>query len=139
MQNNNFEFKSYIPTPNDQYMLGLVKLKVYGKVVINFKHVKTKDGQGDFFCAASHTMTDANNEKKYISSVLLDSRDDEEELQEFIRFHVKQAIAQRSALSAQQNSQSNVQAGQYYPHGLAQSAPMPTSMSEVAQSAELPF
>ncbi len=145
MNNNNFEFKSYITTPTDQYMLGIVKFKLYGKVVVNFKHVRTKDGSGDFFCPASYTMTDANNEKKYLPCVLLDSRDDEEELQEFIRAHVNQAIAQRSAFKAQQAAPA---AGTYYPHGLAQqthqmpntlSGTNPTSMSEVAQNDNLPF
>ncbi len=136
MNNNNFEFKSYIPTPTDQYMLGLAKVKLYGKVVANFKHVKTKDGQGDFFCSASYSMTDANNEKKYISCIMLDSRDDEEELQEFIREHVKQSIAQRSAFKAQQAAPAT---GTYYPHGMAQNTPAPTSMSEVAQNDNLPF
>lgn len=136
MNNNNFEFKNYIPTPNDQYMLGIAKVKLYGKVIANFKHCKTKDGQGDFFCSASYSMTDGGGEKKYISCVMLDSRDDEDELQEFIREHVKAAIAQRSALKAQQQTNAS---GAYYPHGLAQNTPAPTSISEVAQNDQLPF
>ncbi len=132
----NFEFKSYIPTPNDQYMLGIAKVKLYGKVVANFKHVKTKDGTGDFFCSASYSMVDAGGEKKYTPCVLLDSRDDEDDLMEFIRLHVHAAIAQKSAFKAQQAAQPT---GAYYPHGMAQNTPAPTSMSEVAQNDSLPF
>jgi len=136
MNNNNFEFKSYIATPNDQYMLGIAKVKLYGKVVANFKHCKTKDGQGDFFCSASYSMTDAGGEKKYISCVMLDSRDDEETLQEFIRDHVKHAIAQRSALKAQPASNAS---GVYYPHGLAQNQQPAAPISEGATNDNLPF
>lgn len=144
--NNNFEFKSYIPTPTDQYMLGLAKVKLYGKVVANFKHVKTKDGTGDFFCPASYTITDAGGEKKYISCVMLDSRDDEEALMEFIRVNVHASIAQRSALKAQQQPNAS---GAYYPHGMAQQSTMMTggyvtpsgqnSIAEVTKQDDLPF
>lgn len=140
MNNQNFEFKSYIPTPTDQYMLGIAKIKLYGTVVANFKHVKTKDGTGDFFCSASYSILDASGEKKYLPAVMLDSRDDEENLMEFIRHHVHAAIAQKSALKTQQQSNAS---GVYYPHGMAQNtqtaANIPTSMSEVADQQPLPF
>lgn len=136
MNNNNFEFKNYIPTPNDQYMLGVAKVKLYGKVVANFKHVKTKDGQGDFFCSASYSILDATGEKKYISCVLLDSRDDEEALMEFIRENVHAVIAQRSI----QKMHPVLTAAVHYPHGMvANSMQQATSMSEVAQNDSLPF
>ncbi len=131
MNNNNFEFKSYTPTPNDQYMLGLAKVKLFGKIVINFKHVKTKDGNGTFFCTNNYTLTDTTGEKKYIPCVLLDSRDDEAELQEFIREKVSQVTRLHSA-SLAQPVQSNAI---HYPHGLTQ----PNSMSEVAAQEQLPF
>lgn len=139
---NHYEFKSYTPTPTDQYMLGIAKIKLYGKIVVNFKHVKTKDGSGSFFCTANYTMQDpVTQEKKYIPCIQLDSRDDEDMLQEFIRSHVNQVIAQRSAHKAQQNS---LPQGQYYPHGLAQSPEMPPmppaqSMDEVAANEAIPF
>lgn len=136
MNNNNFEFKSYIATPNDQYMLGIAKVKIYGKVVANFKHCKTKDGTGDFFCSASYSILDATGEKKYLPCVMLDSRDDEEELLNFIRTKSHEAIAFKSAHKAQQVP---IASGAYYPHGLAQNQPAPTSMSEVAQNDQCPF
>ena len=156
---NNFEFKSYTPTPNDAYgMMGIAKVKLYGKIVINFKHVKTKDGSGSFFCTNNYTMTDALGEKKYLPCVLLDSRDDEQELQDFIRDSVNRSIAMQN--SFKQTTQSP---GNYYPHGMTQqSQPIstgtqtmemrnttdsarfdypapPSSMSEVSQQEQIPF
>tara|TARA_R110000868_G_scaffold43751_1_gene146858 strand:- start:120 stop:530 length:411 start_codon:yes stop_codon:yes gene_type:complete len=136
MNNNNFEFKSYIATPNDQYMLGVAKVKLYGKVVANFKHVKTKDGSGDFFCSASYSIQDATGEKKYLPCVMLDSRDDEEELLNFIRVKSHEAIALKSAHKAQQAAPA---AGAYYPHGLAQQTQPAAPISEGATNDNLPF
>lgn len=136
MNNNNFEFKSYIATPDDQFMLGIAKVKLYGKVVANFKHVKTKDGTGDFFCSASYSIKDAMGEKKYLPCVMLDSRDDEEELLNFIRTKSHEAIAFKSAHKAQQAAPAP---GVYYPHGLAQQTQPAAVMSEVAKQDDLPF
>jgi hypothetical protein len=134
MNNNNFEFKSYTPTPKDQYMLGIAKVKLYGKIVVNFKHVKTRDGSGTFFCTNNYTMLDASGEKKYLSCVMLDSRDDEEVLMEYIRDCVTKIMEQRSAHQAQ-----TVQTLAYYPHGMTQNQAVPTSMSDVQNQEELPF
>jgi hypothetical protein len=145
---NNFEFRSYTPTPTDQYgMLGIAKVKLYGKIVVNFKHVKTKDGTGSFFCTNNYTITDAMGDKKYLACVQLDSRDDEDMLMEFIRENVNKVLAQRS-VQFDNISKSLVdstigaikQQGNYYPHGLTQQTqPAPTSMSEVAAQEQLPF
>lgn len=137
MNPNDFQFISYVPTPNDQFMLGIAKVKAYGKIELRFKHVKTKDGTGTFFCCANYTTQDAANEKKYIACFQIDSRSDEEMLYEIIRQGVAKLAAQRSAMPNQvQPSQAN-----YYPHGMAQqSQAQATSMSEVAtKQEELPF
>lgn len=134
MNNQNFEFKSYTPTPDDQYMLGVAKVKLYGRLVAYFKHVKTKDGSGTFFCAPTVQTKDAMGEKKYLPAFLLDSRDDEEELDEVIRKGVNAVIAQRSARQSQPQP---VQ----YPHGLTQPAPLATSMDqlELPMAGDCPF
>lgn len=137
MNNNNFEFKSYTPTPTDQYMLGIAKVKLYGKIIVNFKHVKTKDGSGSFFCTNNYTTTDAMGDKKYIPCVQLDSRDDEQELLDYIRDSVNRIQTQQSV---HQGKPVQSQAGAYYPHGMAKLAQAaPTSMSEVAANEQLPF
>jgi hypothetical protein len=137
MNNPNFEFKSYIPTPTDQYMLGLAKVKLYGKVIATYKHVKTKDGTGTFFCTANYTMTDAAGEKKYQACIMLDSRDDEEELLEFIRRNVNAAIAQKSA--HKHGVQAQQPAAAYYPHGMVQNTQMQLPIAEVGADDPIPF
>lgn len=137
MNNQHFEFKSYTPTPQDPYMLGLAKVKLFGKVIATYKEVKTKDGSGTFFCTANYTSTDASGEKKYMPCIMLDSRDDEQDLLDFIRDNVNRLKAQRSAVV---NAQPNAQQGAYYPHGMVQNTQAaPISMSEVAQNDQLPF
>lgn len=136
MNYQNFEFKSYTPTPNDSYMLGIAKVKLYGKVIANFKEVKTKDGSGTFFCTANYTSIDASGEKKYMPCVMLDSRDDEQDLLDFIRDNVNRLKAQRSV----QSMQPVLTAAIHYPHGMvANSMQQVVSNSEAAQNNDLPF
>jgi len=86
-----YEFIAYKPTPSDQYMLGVATVRLYGKVILRYKHVKTKDGTGDFFTSPSYSVSE-DGEKKYLQAFLLDSRSDEEQLQDLIRRGVKAAI-----------------------------------------------
>lgn len=118
---NNFEFINYTPTPTDQYMLGIAKVKVYGKLELRYKHVKTKDGSGTFFCTSNYTLTDSIGEKKYMPCFLLDSRSDEELLMEVIRQGVHQVLSQKSVRTT--NDQGHVV----------------RSMDEVAANEQLPF
>ncbi len=118
---SNFEFISYTPTPTDQYMLGIAKVKVYGKLELRYKHVKTKDGSGTFFCTSNYTLTDSIGEKKYMPCFLLDSRSDEEILMEIIREGVNRVSAQQSARATNHQGQ------------------VVKSMDEVAANEELPF
>lgn len=125
---NDFQFISYIPTPNDQYMLGIAKIKAFGKLELRYKHVKTKDGSGTFFCTNNFTTQDASGEKKYLPCFLLDSRSDEENLMDLLRDGVNRAIHQKSAIP-QQVAAPNA----YYPNGLAQPA------QQMASQEQLPF
>ncbi len=112
--NSDYEFLGYIETPNDKYgMLGIATVRLYRKVVIRYKHVKTKDGTGTFFTAASYTYEEGGD-KKYSAAFLIDSRAEEEELLEFVRSSVKK---KQTATSVHQ----------------------PRSMDEVAANEQLPF
>jgi len=128
---NNFEFISYLPTPTDQFMLGIAKIKAFGKIELRYKHVKTKDGSGTFFACANYTMQDPQTqEKKYIPCFLLDSRSDEEALMDFIRENVNKVIQQYSSRQTQPVQASSI----HYPHGMAQNLHIPTQAQE-----QLPF
>lgn len=89
MNRSDIQFKKYTPTPQDQYHLGIVEIVIYEKIILRYKHVKTKDGKGDFFAAPSYTLTDGG-EKRYIQSIFLDSRSDDEMLQDVMRQGMKQ-------------------------------------------------
>lgn len=94
----NYEFLNYKSTPGDPYLLGLATVRLMGKIILRFKHVKTKDGTGDFFTAASYSITD-NGEKKYLPSFMLDSRADEELLMDFVREGYRKSLATNSVYS----------------------------------------
>jgi len=135
--NSNFQFISYTPTPTDQYMLGIAKIKLYGKIELRYKHVKTKDGSGSFFTSATYSMVDPNTqEKKYVPCFLIDSRSDEEEIQDIIRDGMNRVLKQKS-VHQPESQEIN------YPHGLVKAAPYPAnppiSKKEVAVEEEIPF
>jgi hypothetical protein len=99
------EFLGYKPTPNDKYsMLGYATARLtvklddnrIGKFVVRYKHIKKKDGSGDFF-AEGAIQADEENVKLYF----LDSTTDNDELRDFIREKSKQQIQTLSALKPQ--------------------------------------
>ena len=95
----NYEFISYKATPTDQYMLGVATVRLFGKIILRYKHVKTKDGTGDFFTSPSYTITE-NTEKKYLNAFMLDSRSDEELLMEFVREGYRKSMQSQGAFSS---------------------------------------
>lgn len=100
--NQNFEFISYKSTPGDQYMIGIATVKLFGKVLVRFKHVKKKDGNGDFFAMQSYAITE-DGQKKYLECVLLDSRGDEELLMEAVREGYRKSVQRQSVQAPAQN------------------------------------
>lgn len=93
----NYEFLDYRATPNDKYMLGLATVKAYGKLVLTFKHIKTKIGSA-FFGMPSYTLGEGAD-KKYVQAVTIDSRHEEQALQDFIREHVMKYSTQSKPTS----------------------------------------
>ena len=91
-----FQFMSYKSTPADQYMLGVASVRLYGKLILRFKHVKTKDGKGDFFTSPSYGV-DEDGQKKYLQAFILDSRAEDEELMDVVRQGYKAYCQQMSA------------------------------------------
>ena len=92
----NLEFISYRPIADDPYgMLGVCTFRAFGKFLLVYKHLRTKDGIGTFFCSANYSIQDGA-EKKYISAISLDSRGNDQVFQEWIRDHVNAVIAAKS-------------------------------------------
>lgn len=86
-----FEFIKYEATPSEKHM-GIATVKAFGKIVLRYKIVPNKDGSGFFPASASYKMPSNGGEDAYISSFLLDSRSDEEEMNALIRANVKNHI-----------------------------------------------
>tara|TARA_R110000868_G_scaffold136519_4_gene349513 strand:+ start:1842 stop:2183 length:342 start_codon:yes stop_codon:yes gene_type:complete len=84
---SDFKFIKYQPTPDDQYMLGIASVLLYGKVIVRYKLVQSKDQKGNFFCVANYTLTE-HGEKKYVPCVAMDSNSEKEMLEDFIRENV---------------------------------------------------
>lgn len=85
---SSFEFVKYEATPGEKY-LGVATVKAYGKIVLRYKIVPNKDGSGFFPAAASYKLPSNGGEDVYVSSFLLDSRSEEEEMNAVIRANVK--------------------------------------------------
>lgn len=82
-----FEFIDYTPTPGEKH-LGLAKVKCWGKIVLRFKIVPTKDGSGAFPAAASYKIVE-NGADRYVPAFILDSNSDKEDLEGLIKSNIK--------------------------------------------------
>ncbi len=80
---NKFEFIRYEPTPGEKH-LGIVTMKLYGKMIARYKIVSTKDGQNFFPASASFKIGE-----QYHHAIMLDSNSDKEELDYLIKANVK--------------------------------------------------
>lgn len=127
-QQQQFDFISYVPTPEDGQQVGIATIRINGptKIIMRYKWVMGKDGKGTFPAMASVCHT-RNAEKKYLNAAQLDSSSDNDMLQDFIRENVKRFTSGLGSSSGLGNS----------PHVC--SNPPPTSMSEVSANEQLPF
>ena len=83
-----FEFLEYTPTPQDKH-LGIATIKAYGKIILRYKVVSGKDGQGFFLSPASYKMgVDAMGKDVYEKCFMIDSIYENKLLEDCIRAHV---------------------------------------------------
>jgi hypothetical protein len=95
----NAEFLRYEPTPGERH-LGIATIRLYSKIVLRYKIVPTKDGAGFFPAPASYKIPAINGEEeRYISAFTLDSQCEKEELDSFIKAHVKSHLGKPLAQS----------------------------------------
>lgn len=83
---SNFEFVSYVPTPTEKH-LGIATVKAYGKFILRYKVIPTKDGQNFFPAPASYKIGEA-----YVHAFQLDSNSDKEELENLIKNSVRPQV-----------------------------------------------
>lgn len=82
-----FEFIKYEPTPGEKQE-GIAFIKAYGRIMLRFKIVKTKDGKGYFPACSSYKMGTQNGEDIYLAAFVIDSKSEDEELRNLIRAKV---------------------------------------------------
>jgi hypothetical protein len=85
---NNFEFLEYQPVSGEKF-LGVCALRAWGKIILRYKIIPTKDGSS-FFAAPSSVKIG----EKYESSFMLDSNFENKALQDMIREKVSDHINQ---------------------------------------------
>lgn len=96
-----FEFLSYTPTPQEKH-IGIATVKIYDKIILRYKIIPNKDGSGFFAVSSSLKISDDQGER-YLSSFMLDSNSENEELVAIVRANVKKQIQETSTHSTQSN------------------------------------
>ena len=91
-----YQFLKYESTPGEKH-LGVATIKAFGRIVLRYKIVPTKDGSGFFPASASYKMTSPEGEDIYLACFLIYSRSDEEEIVAFIKANVKASMARASS------------------------------------------
>jgi hypothetical protein len=94
---NDYEFLDFTFTP-DQKHVGIATIKLWGKLVLRFKIVNTKDGSGWFPACAAYKMPDPSGGTAdfYNDAFMLDSRSEDEAVKNFIRSHVNGYLNKRN-------------------------------------------
>lgn len=77
------KFRKYTATPTEQKQLGVAEI-LYGDIILRFKIVHGKDGEGFFISPASHKIGD-----RYFGAFEIDSKSQYEDLLDFVRENVK--------------------------------------------------
>ena len=72
-----FEWRGFTPTPGEKHA-GIAEVKIHGDtpIVLRFKIVPRKDGNGHFPNIASYKMPNRMPNEEYDESFMLDSRSD---------------------------------------------------------------
>ncbi|MEK6882481.1 MAG: hypothetical protein AABY22_22865 [Nanoarchaeota archaeon] len=91
---NPFEFIKFEKTPGEKYQ-GIAYVKAWGKIILRYKIIPTKDGVGYFVGIDCHKKPGV--EGKYEDAFMLDSNGDKELIEDMIRKVVNQAMANPNA------------------------------------------
>lgn len=93
---SNIEFLNYLPTPSEKH-LGIATVKMYGKIILRYKIVPMKDGNGFFPTPASYKITDENGER-YVPAFMLDSNFEKDELETLIKANIRRYMTNGTSI-----------------------------------------
>jgi|GEM_PF-6663325 len=83
-----FEFIGFDPTPGEKH-IGILTVRIHGTVtlVVKYKIVGKKDGNGYFPTVAAYKMPGRMQGEEYDECFMLDSRSDNDQMIKFIMHH----------------------------------------------------
>lgn len=110
----NYEFLGYVPTPGEKH-LGIATIKLWGRLILRFKIIPSKDGTTFFPGCASYKMPDLTGSGDYYAEAfMLDSRSEHQNVMDFIKAHVKKEMGQEQSVFGAQ-TQNEVASSQGHP------------------------
>lgn len=87
---SNFEFRGYRPTPGEKHA-GIAEVKAWGKIILRYKIIPKKDGNG-FFPATASLKINESGQDVYASAFTIDSNSDREECESVIMSNVRRVM-----------------------------------------------
>jgi hypothetical protein len=94
-----FEFCGFLPTPGEKH-IGIVKIKAFNKIVLRYKIIAKKDGNGYFPTAASYKVA-MDGQDTYVPAFILDSNSDKDDLENLIRTNLRKFLADSATSTTQ--------------------------------------
>lgn len=89
---SNIEFLKFEKTPSEKY-LGIVTIRAYGKIILRYKIIPTKDGSSFFAAPSTYKMpATIDRDEHYISAFMLDSISENEECMAIIKSAVRRIL-----------------------------------------------
>ena len=82
-----FEFVSFDKTPEDKH-IGIASVKAYGKILLRYKVIPTKEGNG-YFISPFRARLVIDEQENYIPAFIIDSKIDDEEINTLVRSNIK--------------------------------------------------
>jgi len=90
------QFIEYIETPGEKFP-GFAKVLMYGKLLVLFKWMPTKDGANHFVSPPSYKIGE-----KYEHAISIDSKSESDAIEKYIRYCIMESInAKRSGTKIQ--------------------------------------
>lgn len=137
------QFLKYEKANHDDKFMGIATICLYDKIVLKYKIVMKKDGSGYFPAAPSLKQPGTTDE--YVSCFVIERNSEKEEIESFIRHHVKLALqVEQSAQAANTSMTPNPYAqqpqnyAQQSSQGQARPAPLPAQQS-IFDDSNVPF
>jgi hypothetical protein len=89
---NDWEFLDYEAMPEEQYLSGIATVRFMRRLIIKYKIVNKKDGSGFFISPFNTRVGSTADDYRYIDSVIIDSRSENDDVLQMIRKNVNMCL-----------------------------------------------